>query len=124
MRFRITHLLLATAVVAVTLYLFKEARAVTSARDHFLYTEAMYDVGRVRLDDLTAAASSLRQAETTAFWITRRQATSNHIDRLTDIVARYRDRLLCGGDQETQDRRQAQFAQIPAEIARLTHEAN
>jgi hypothetical protein len=121
-RFRVAHLLVATALIAVGTCAVHDAIALSRARDNFEVVRAYVEAGRREIADIAVPAREFFECESDALWISRRKAKNNYVRTMTDIIANEEHGYWLRCSPEALDARKEQVATLKRQLQEVINE--
>jgi hypothetical protein len=88
-RFSLQTMLVAVAVVALAIIIWRDRVRLGVARDLYFGSHARWMALRIRLEDLVTASEKLAQDEAESSWITRRAAEGQHSERMKKLIEKF-----------------------------------
>ena len=122
MRFRVTHLLLLLTLTAVATCVVRDAVTLSRARDKFELALAYENVRRLKLSEIEPPARELLECESATLWISRRQARTNYVERMTAIIENEENGYWLRCSPEALEDRKAQVAELKSRLQEVIDE--
>jgi hypothetical protein len=122
MRFRVTHLLLLLTVTAVSTCVVRDAVTWSRAQEKFDLATAFVRFGQIKLIEIEPPARELLERESGTLWISRRQAKSNYVERINEIIENEENEYWLRCAPEVLEDREAQVAELKSRLQEVIGE--